>query len=76
MTEQDILKLAYESGIEVRIAKKEADAQAVGLHLVEPNIEQLLEGIKSALLLGVDMVVIHSKLGWPYQRDSSPRRGP
>ncbi len=68
MTEQDILKLAYESGIEVRIAKKKTDTQAVGLHLVEPNIEQLLEGIKSALLLGVDMVVIHSKLGWPYQR--------
>jgi pyruvate/2-oxoglutarate dehydrogenase complex dihydrolipoamide dehydrogenase (E3) component len=66
-THQELyIKLAHEAGIEIRIAKKRDDATALGLHLVEPNLDQLVEGIKTALLMGADVIILHSKIGWPY----------
>lgn len=63
----EIIQVAHEAGIEVRYAKTKEDVQAEGIHLIEPNIQQLLDGLTEALLHGCDLVMIHSKLTWPYR---------
>jgi hypothetical protein len=70
MEKQDrdkILEIANDIGIEVQFAKKKTDLQVEGVHLVEPTIEQVLNGVLSAIAHGCDVVMIHSRVTWPFK---------
>lgn len=61
---QQILNEAYEKGVEVRWAKRTADIEHEGIHLMDPTFERMVEGLCYALIHGVDLVVIHSGITW------------
>jgi hypothetical protein len=63
-TKNEIIESAFERGIEVRWAKHPHDIQAEGIHLMDPNSEQLIEGLVRAITHGANLVMIHSRMTW------------
>lgn len=67
MTNEEIAELAWQNDIEVVFSKCREDASIEGIHLVEPNYNQLIDGMRSALAHNCKIIMIHSKLSWPYK---------
>lgn len=59
---EDVIKKAWDVGIEVIWAKMEDDVGREGVHLIEPTFEDVVGGLTSALHYGCSLVVIHSKV--------------
>jgi hypothetical protein len=59
-----IIQQAFDAGVEVRWAKRTADIQEEGIHLMDPSFERMVEGLCYALMHGVDLVMVHSKTTW------------
>jgi len=66
MTQAEIIKLAFEQGIEVKLAKRKSDVSEEGVHIIEPTLSDIIEGLRTAILMGFPAVYLHSRLGWPY----------
>lgn len=72
MTQQDhdnIIKVALQMDIEVMFAKYRKDVEREGVHIIEPTLEDVMNALLTAITHGANLVVIHSKLTWPYRRD-------
>jgi len=66
MTNEEVIKLALEQGIEVKLAKRKSDVKEEGVHIIEPTLSDIIDGLKTAILMGFPAVYLHSKVGWPY----------
>jgi len=66
MTNEEIIELAWQNDIEVQFAKSKAECSIEGIHLVEPTYKQIIDGMRDALAHNCKIIMIHSKLTWPY----------
>ena len=72
LEQEMLLEAAHSMGIEVTFAFRESDVEREGMHLVEPTFEQLMDGIARAMVCGVKLVLIHSRLNYPYKPKALP----
>lgn len=65
MTKLRLIKAANEMGIEVMKARNSKDAQAIGVHLLNPTVDELARAVDVAERDMFPRVVIHNARTWP-----------
>lgn len=65
MSRRELIKAANEIGIKVVKAKNPKDAQSVGIHLLNPTLDELQDAIMTAERDLFPRIVIHSNATWP-----------
>lgn len=65
MTKRNLKEAAKELGIKIVNAKHPKDAQCVGIHLLNPSVDELADAVNVAERDMFPRIVIHNSKTWP-----------
>lgn len=65
MSKRELIEAANQIGIKVIKAKNAKDAQCVGVHLLNPTLDELMDAVNVAERDMFPRVVIHNSRTWP-----------
>lgn len=65
MRRDELFDMAAEIGVQIKIAKTTKDSQAIAIHLLNPEIDEVASALETAERDMFPTIMIHTELTWP-----------
>lgn len=65
MNRHELFEIAAEMGIKIKIAQKVKDQNAIAIHLLNPEIDEIERALERAERDMFETIMIHTELTWP-----------